>query len=128
MAVKLFAGDQMIKAALLAGVGTALLGLAAVSAPIASADAVGASCNDWMKISSDSSTGQRIFCAEATPGDHDSPLTWLSWDDPSARGWESLPLVASTGTPCSAPPFTFGRSTDSYVVWCEQGVWSVYSP
>jgi hypothetical protein len=65
MAVKLFVGDQMMKAALPAGVGTALLGLTAVSAPIASADAVGASCNDWMKISSDSSTGQRVFCAEA---------------------------------------------------------------
>jgi hypothetical protein len=52
----------------------------------------------------------------------------MSWDHPFAASWRSLPLVASTGTPCSAPPYTFGISTDSYVVWCQEGTWSIYSP
>ena len=53
--------------------------------PVASADAVGSACNDWMKISTDSGSGERIFCAQARPGDPDSPLAWLAWDSPSAN-------------------------------------------
>lgn len=67
----------MIKTLVVATGSVLFAGLGAVTAPAASADAVGSPCSDWMKISSDSNTGKRIFCAEAVPGDHDSPLTWL---------------------------------------------------
>ena len=95
--------------------GVTLLG-ATVTAPIASADSLGGgSCSDWMKISADSATGNRVFCAQARPGDPDSPLVWTAWDSPYASAWGSLLLVGPVASLCAAAEYTFGRSTDSYV-------------
>jgi hypothetical protein len=111
-----------------------------VSAPVASADTVGDPCPDWMKIGTDSSTGQQMFCA--APSTPANALTWQPW---SKAGWGTLTPVGPAGSPCTVPNYTFGRSPDGYVVWCYQGtqallpggrtlqnpstpVWSVYSP
>ena len=118
---------MMMKAPFLATTGLVLAGLALASVPIALADTVGSPCNDWMKIGTDSATGDRMFCAQTRPGDPDSPLSWLAWDDTHAS-WGSLPLVSPTTSPCSVPKYTLGRSTDGYIVWCTGGVWSIYSP
>ena len=97
----------MISALRVTAAGSVLVGLTVVWVPVASADAVGSACNDWMKISTDSGSGERIFCAQARPGDPDSPLGWLAWDSPSTN-WGSLPLVGPTASPYAAAPYTFG--------------------
>lgn len=114
-----------------------------VSPPVASADTVGAPCPDWMKIGTDSSTGQQMFCAAPSIPARD--LTWQPW---SKGAWGSLPVVGPAGSPCTAPTFTYGQSSEGYVVWCagppqitiallpggrqinnlKTPVWSVYSP
>lgn len=129
-----------MKAPILAATSMVLIGLALVSAPVASADTVGDPCPDWMKIGTDSSTGQQMFCAAPSTPAH--ALTWQPW---SKAGWGTLTPVGPAGSPCTVPNYTFGQSPDGYVVWCYQGtqallpggrtlqnpstpVWSVYSP
>jgi hypothetical protein len=114
-----------------------------MSAPVASADAVGDLCPDWMKIGTDSSSGQQMFCAAPSTPAH--ALTWQPW---SKAAWGTLTSVGPAGSPCTAPTFTFGQSSDGYVVWCagppqstvallpggrtlqnpSTPVWGVYSP
>jgi hypothetical protein len=121
---------------------TAAAALAVALAPVAAADTLGAPCTDWMKLSADFTTGEKMFCA-ASPGTDDSALTWTAW---SQGAWSDAPPVGPVGSPCSAPNYTFGLSSDGYVVWCYAGgkvllpggdgyvpadswsVWSLYSP
>ncbi len=116
--------------------------LAVALAPVATADTLGAPCTEWMKISSNPTTGERMFCA-APPGTDDSALVWTPWSD---GAWSDAPPVGPVGSPCLAPNYTFGLSADGYVVWCYAGgkvlmpggdgyvpaaawsVWSLYSP
>lgn len=116
--------------------------LAVCSAPVAAADILGAPCTDWMKISADSGTGAKMFCA-APPGTGADALIWTAW---SHGAWGDAAPVGPVGSPCSAPNYTFGLSSDGYVVWCYAGgtvllpgadgyvpaasskVWSLYSP
>ncbi len=111
-------------------------------APVAVADSVGAPCTEWMKISTDAATGAKMFCA-APPGAGASALTWTDW---SRGAWGDAPVVGPVGSPCSARAYSFGLSSDGYVVWCYAGgtvllpgadgyvpavssqVWSLYSP
>jgi hypothetical protein len=83
------------------------------AAPVASADTVGGPCVDWMKIGTDSSTGQRMFCA--APSSPARNLTWQPW---TKGAWGSLSVVGPAGSPCTAPTFTFAQSSEGYVVWC----------
>ncbi len=111
-------------------------------APAASADTLGAPCGDWMKISADPITGEKMFCA-APPGSGGDALTWTAWN----RGaWGDAATVGPVGSACSDRPYTFGLSSDGYVVWCYArgevllpgadgyvpaafpSVWSIYSP
>lgn len=111
-------------------------------APLAGADSLGTHCTDWMKISSDFSTGEKMFCA-AAPGTGDAGLSWTAW---SQGAWGDAPPVGPVGSPCPGPQYTYGLSSDGYVVWCYPGgtvllpgadqyrpavsdmVWSLYSP
>lgn len=120
-----------------------LCSLGSFFAPTASADTLGAVCPDalWMKLSTDSATGQKIVCGGTYP---DKYLTWQSTAKPPASGFANLPTVGAAGSPCSAPNFTLGQSSDGYVVWCRTDgrallpgrqkvnaggpVWSLYSP
>lgn len=114
--------------------------MSVTTAPIASADTVGAPCDDWMKIGTDAASGESLFC-----GAQSSPATALTWQPWSSAAWGTLTTVGKAGTLCNLPPYTFGRSPDGYVVWCFDGpvaflpggqtienpstpVWSIYSP
>jgi hypothetical protein len=116
-----------------------LLGSALATSPVASATRLGDPCDDWMKLSTDAVTGEEMFCAAAG-----SPATDLWWRA-AADTWGNLPKVGAAGSPCSAPKYTTGQSSDGYVVWCTQDlrallpgdryidnpqtpVWSVYAP
>lgn len=123
----------------------AMCGAAFATGTVASADSLGATCPDadWMKLSTDSATRQEMVCAGAYP---EKKLTWESTASGRASGFANLPLVGAAGSPCSAPAFTLGQSSDGYVVWCYAGgrvplpggdgyvpaasssVWSLYSP
>ena len=116
--------------------------LAVALAPVAAADTLGAPCTEWMKFSADFNTGEKMFCA-APPGTGDYALTWTAW---SQGAWGDAPPVGPVGSPCSAPNYSYGLSSDGYVVWCYSGgkvllpgadgyvpavassVWSLYSP
>jgi hypothetical protein len=120
----------------------AVAALSVSLAPVAAADTLGAQCTDWMKISADSTTGAKMFCA-APPGTGDDALTWTAW---SQGAWSDAPPVGPVGSPCSGPNYAFGLSSDDYIVWCYAGgkvllpggdgyvpaasssVWSLYSP
>lgn len=96
-----------------------------------------------MKFSTDSATGQEMLCG-SMPGD--PKMTWESTATGPASGMADMPLVGKTGSPCSAPQYTFGRSSHGYSVWCfsglralmpglrwlstpdERPVWALYSP
>jgi hypothetical protein len=89
-----------------------------ITAPTINADTLGAVCPDrlWMKLSTDANTGQRIVCAGAYP---DPILTWESTASGRVSNFNSLPMVGATGSSCAGiPSFTFGESSDGYVVWC----------
>lgn len=99
-------------------------------------------CDDWMKFSTDSATGQEMICS----GLPMAPTTWHSTASGIAAGLGDNPRVGPTGSPCNEPPYTFGRSSDGYAVWCYSGsqalmpglqwldtpdqrpVWALYSP
>jgi hypothetical protein len=52
----------------------------------------------------------------------DAPkMTWYSTQATLVAGMTDAPRVGKTGSPCSVPPFTFGRSNDGYSVWCLSG-------
>lgn len=124
---------------------TALLGSALSLAPAATADdTLGAVCPDsqWMKLSTDAATGQRIVCAGAYP---DPNSTWETTASGRASSFNELPMVGAAGSSCAGmAPFTLGESSDGYVVWCRSEgtallpgkervkvsspVWSLYSP
>jgi len=80
-----------------------------------------------------------MFCAGTSHA-----LTWQPW---TKAAWGTLTPVGPAGSPCTATTFTFGQSSDGYVVWCvgppqstvallpggrtlnpSTPVWSVYSP
>ena len=84
---------------------TAAIGVS-LSPPRASADTVGSPCTDWMKIGTDPSSGQQVFCAGHV---------WQPW---SKGAWGSLAIVGPAGSPCNAASFAFAQSSDDYVVWC----------
>jgi hypothetical protein len=111
---------------------------------------IGDECSDWMKFSIDPISGQEMLCSgysgNLSRGDS---TKWYSAEEGAAgpsAGWASAPRVGITGSPCSEPPFTFGRSSDGYAVWCHSGsralmpglewlstpderpVWALYSP
>jgi hypothetical protein len=119
----------------------AMSGTALGLAPVAGASTAGDRCSQWMKIGTDSATGARMFCA-APPGTDDSQLTWTAW---SSGAWGDAPAVGPVGSSCGTlPTFTFGQSSDGYVVWCVRDqqtllpgnqtgyastpTWSLYSP
>ena len=77
-----------------------------VSAPVASAETAGDPCPDWMKIGTDSSTGQQMFCA--APSTPANVLTWQPW---SKGAWGTLTPVGPAGSTCTVPNYIFGRST-----------------
>lgn len=103
---------------------------------------IGENCDDWMKFSTDSATGQEMVCS----GLPMAPTKWYSTATGIAAGLGDHPLVGRTGSPCNEPPYTFGRSSDGYAVWCfsgpralmpggqwlstpdQQPVWALYSP
>ena len=105
---------------------------------------IGDECFDWMKFSTDSATGQEMICS-GYPDDAPK-MTWYSTEATLVAGMTDAPRVGKTGSPCSVPPFTFGRSSDGYSVWClsgqralmpgrrwlntpdERPVWALYSP
>jgi hypothetical protein len=98
-----------------------------------------------MKFSTDSTTEQEMICSGYP---NDAPkMTWYSTQATLVAGMADAPRVGKTGSPCSEPPpYTFGRSSDGYAVWChsgpralmpglkwlstpdEQSVWALYSP
>ncbi len=120
----------------------AAVALAGSLAPAAAADTLGTPCTEWMKVSADSATGEKLFCA-APPGTGDNALAWTGW---SMGAWGDAPAVGPVGSPCSAPDYAYGLSSDGYVVWCYSSgqvllpgstgyvpaasprVWSLYSP
>ena len=128
---------------LLLASGLTVLGLGA-AAP-AAADTLGAVCPDsqWMKLSTDAATGQRIVCAGAYP---DPVSRWESTSSGRASNFNNLPMVGRAGSSCAGiPAFTLGQSSDGYVVWClsngtayfpgmipvkvsTDALWSLYSP
>jgi serine/threonine-protein kinase len=80
---------------------------------------IGDECFDWMKFSTDSATGQEMICS-GYPDDAPK-MTWYSTQATLVAGMTDAPRVGKTGSPCSVPPFTFGRSSDGYSVWCLSG-------
>ena len=105
-------------------IGLALCVLALTLPALAGADVVGNPCNNWMKVDTDSATGRLMVCAHSMPGNPDSPMAWLPFDD----HFRSLPMVGPTASGCSVPDYTMARSMDGYIVWCRAGNWSIYSP
>jgi hypothetical protein len=63
-------------------------------------------------------------------------LEMLSTTTGPLAGAADKPIVGRTGTPCSDPPYTFGRSSDGYSVWCvgdgaqadQNPFWKPYTP
>lgn len=100
---------------------------------VVSGPTIGDQCDDWMKFSTDSTTGQEMVCGGAPD---DPTTTWQSTASGMASGMANLPRVGASGSACSAPPYTFGRSSDGYAVWCVGGgsqavdtpVWTKYRP
>lgn len=100
---------------------------------VVSGPTIGSQCYDWMKFSTDSTTGQEMVCGGAP---NDPTTTWQSTASGMASGMANLPRVGMTGSACSAPPYTFARSSDGYAVWCvgdgaraaDNPVWIKYSP
>ena len=105
---------------------------------------VGEECFDWMKVSNDSATGQEMICSGYP--DERPKMTWVSAHESLVATIAAAPRVGKTGSRCSEPPYTFGRSSDGYIVWCYSGdralmpglkwlstpdrrsVWALYSP
>ena len=87
---------------------------------------IGDECFDWMKFSTDLLTGQEMICSGYSENlCRGEPMTWYSAEEgavgPSA-GWADAPRVGRTGSSCSGEvPFTTGRSSDGYAVWCFGG-------
>jgi serine/threonine-protein kinase len=114
------------------------------AAQVPTGPTVGDQCNDWMKISIDATTEQEMICS-GYPDDYPK-MTWYSSGSTLVGGMADAPRVGRTGSPCNVPPFTFGRSSDGYSVWCfgggtalmpggkslsvpnESPVWALYSP
>ncbi|AGB21669.1 protein kinase family protein [Mycobacterium sp. JS623] len=109
---------------------------------IESGPALGDECNDWMKFATDAN-GHDLLCGSVPPA---KTMTWLSTETGPFVAAAHAPQVGKTGSPCNEPPYTFGRSSDGYSVWCYSGsralmpglrwlntpderpVWAVYSP
>lgn len=101
---------------------------------------IGDECGDWMKFSTDPVSGQTMLCG-AYPGRGNS-MQWFSAEEGAvgpAKGTADKPRVGKIGSSCRGEvPFTFGRSSDNYLVWCTGGgeydpagskpTWTKYSP
>jgi serine/threonine-protein kinase len=117
------------------------------TAQVLSGPTIGDACSDWMKFATDSQTGQEMLCFGYPDNiDRGEPTTWFSTADGPVAGAADHPPVGKSGSPCSVPPFTFGKSSDGYSVWCFGGgealmpggrtfytpeskpVWALYSP
>lgn len=114
----------------------------ATTAPKVPGPRAGDGCDDWMKFGVDSQTGQEILCSAAP----NESLLWHSTATDIASAMAGLPSVGKSGSPCSAAPYTLGRSSDGYAVWClgaprallpggnvldtpdQQTLWVLYSP
>jgi serine/threonine-protein kinase len=107
------------------------------AAPVQTGPTIGDECNDWMKFATDSKTGEEMLCfGYPDTLSRGEPMTWFSTTTGPVAGAADKPLVGRTGSPCSAPPYTFGRSSDGYSVWCvgdgaqsdQNPVWKPYAP
>jgi hypothetical protein len=113
------------------------------TAQIHSGPSIGDECYDWMKFSTDRLSEQEMICSGYSENlSRGDPMTWFSAEEgavgPSA-GWADAPRVGRTGSSCTGEvPFTTGRSSDGYAVWCFGGpgsympgtkpIWTVYRP
>jgi serine/threonine-protein kinase len=111
------------------------------TAQVHSGPSIGDECYDWMKFSTDPLSGQEMICSGYSENlNHGEPMTWYSAEEgavgPSA-GWADAPRVGRTGSSCNGEvPFTTGRSSDGYAVWCvgdgaladKNPVWAAYRP
>ncbi|PRC41808.1 hypothetical protein C6A85_000000113745, partial [Mycobacterium sp. ITM-2017-0098] len=102
---------------------------------------IGDECSDWMKFSTDPLSGQEMLCSGYSENlNRGESMKWYSAEvgavGPSA-GWADTPRVGKAGSSCSGEvPFTMGRSSDGYGVWCvgdgaradQIPVWTPYSP
>jgi serine/threonine-protein kinase len=107
------------------------------TAQVHSGPTIGDECYDWMKFATDSATGEEMLCFGYPDNlSRGEPTTWFSTTTGPVAGTADEPLVGRTGSPCSAPPYTFGRSSDGYSVWCVgdgaradgNPVWAKYHP
>ncbi|MGY4650511.1 serine/threonine protein kinase [Mycobacterium sp. URHB0021] len=111
------------------------------TAQVHSGPTIGDECSDWMKFSTDPLSGQEMLCSGYSENlNRGEPMKWYSAEagavGPSA-GWADAPRVGRTGSSCSGEvPFTTGRSSDGYGVWCmgdgaqsdKNPVWVAYHP
>lgn len=111
------------------------------TAQVHSGPSIGDVCYDWMKFSTDPLSGEEMLCSGYSENlSRGDPMTWYSAEEgavgPSA-GWADALRVGRTGTSCSGEvPFTTGRSSDGYAVWCvgdgaladKNPVWAAYHP
>ncbi len=111
------------------------------TAQVQSGPTIGDECDDWMKFSTDPLSGQQMLCNGYSENlSRGEPMRWYAAEPgavgPSA-GWANAPRVGRTGSSCSGVvPFTTGRSSDGYGVWCvgdgaqadKNPVWAAYHP
>jgi serine/threonine protein kinase, bacterial len=111
------------------------------TAQVQTGPTIGDECDDWMKFSTDPLSGQQMLCNGYSENlSRGEPMRWYAAEPgavgPSA-GWANAPRVGRTGSSCSGVvPFTTGRSSDGYGVWCVGGgaqadknpVWAAYHP
>ena len=100
-----------------------------------------------MKFSTDSTTGQEMICSGYPDDGTGEEMTWyLHPEPPWWQGWRMRTESVRPAAPVGEPPYTFGRSSDQYAVWCysgpralmpglkwlstpnERSVWALYSP
>ncbi|MHA7663710.1 serine/threonine-protein kinase [Mycolicibacterium sp. HS_4_1] len=109
------------------------------AAQIPGGPTIGDECGDWMKFSTDPVSGQTMLCGGYPGGDS---MTWSSAEEGAvgpAKGTADKPRVGKVGSSCRGEvPFTLGRSSDNYLVWCTGGgqydppgsisTWTKYHP
>ena len=120
------------------------------TAQVQSGPTIGDECHDWMKFSTDPLSGQEMLCSGYSDNlSRGEPMKWYSAEagavGPSAEA--DAPRVGKIGSSCNGEvPYTMGRSSDGYAVWCysgpralmpglkwlstpdERSVWALYSP
>jgi hypothetical protein len=93
------------------------------TAQVQTGPTIGDECDDWMKFSTDPLSGQEMLCSGYPDNlSRGEPMKWYSAEagavGPSS-GWADAPRVGKTGSSCSGEvPYTMGRSSDGYAVWC----------